>query len=148
MVLSVVMYIMWELVHKEGWVLKNFCFQIVVLEIFENPLDWKDIKPVNPKGNQHWAVIGRNDAKAPIVWPPDAKRRLTRKDPDAGKDWRQDDRGWNGWMASLTRWIWFWASSGSWGWTGKPGVLRSMGSQRVRHNWATELNCAIIKEAR
>ena len=66
-----------------------------------------------------------------------------RKDPDAGKDWRREkgsDTGWDGWMASLTWWTWVWVSSGSWWWTGKPGVLQSMGSQRVRHSWATELN--------
>ena len=76
-------------------------------------------------------------------WPPDAKDWLIWKDPDAGKDWRQEEKGmtgWDGWMASLTRCTWVWASSGSWWWTGKPGVLQSMGSQRVGHNWATELN--------
>ena len=80
-------------------------------------------------------------AEAPILWPPDVKNWLIRKDPDAGKDWRQEkrhDRGWNGWMASLTQWMWVWASSRSWWWTGKPGVPQSMGLQRVRHDWATE----------
>ena len=76
-------------------------------------------------------------------WPPDAKDWLIWKDPDAGKDWRQEEKGmtgWDGWMASPTWWTWVWVSSGSWWWTGKPGVLQSMGSQRVGHNWATELN--------
>ena len=87
-------------------------------------------------------IIDRNDAKAeaPVLWPPHAKSWLI------GKDWcweglgagEGDDRGWDGWMASLTRWTWVWVSSGSWWWTGRPGVLRFMGSQRVGHNW-TEL---------
>ena len=80
---------MWELDHKEGWALKNWCFRIVVLEkTLESPLDCK-IKPVNPKGNQPWIYIGRVDAEAPILWPPDVMSRLTGKDPDAGKDRRQ-----------------------------------------------------------
>ena len=80
---------MWELDHKEVWVPKNWYFQIVVLEkTVENPLDSKEIKPVNPKGNQSWIFIGRTDveAEAPILWPPDVKSRLIEKDPDAGKD--------------------------------------------------------------
>ena len=87
---------MWELDHKEGRILKNWCFWIVVLEkTLESPLDSKEIKPVNPKGNQSWIFIGRTDAeaKAPILWPPDAKNWLIGKDPDAGKDWRQKDKG-------------------------------------------------------
>ena len=79
-----------ELDHKEVWVLKNWCFQTVVLEkALEGPLDSKEIKLVNPKGNQSWIFIGRTDAEAevPILWPPDAKSQLIRKDPDAGKDW-------------------------------------------------------------
>ena len=87
---------MWELDHKEGWALKNWCFWTVVLEkTLESPLDSKEIKPVNSKGNQSWIFIGRTDAEAeaPILWPPDAKSRLTRKDPDAGKDWRQEEKG-------------------------------------------------------
>ena len=84
---------MWELNQKEGWVLKNWCFWTVVLEkTLEGPLDYKEIKSVNPKGNQSWIFIGRteNEAEALIVWPPDAKNRLTGKDPDAGKDWREE----------------------------------------------------------
>ena len=82
---------MWELVHEEGWVPKNWCFQIVVLEkTLENPLDCKEIKPVNPKGNQPWIFIGRTDAEAeaPILWQPNAKSQLIGKDPDSGKDLR------------------------------------------------------------
>ena len=87
---------MWELDHKESWALKNWCFWIVVSEkTLESPLDCKEIKPVNPKGNQSWIFIGRTDAeaKAPILWPPDVKNWFTGKDPDAGKDWRQEERG-------------------------------------------------------
>ena len=98
---------MWELDHKEGWVPKNWCFLSVVLKkTLESPLDSKEIKPVNPKGNQPWIFTGRTDAepKAPILWPPDLKSWLTGKDPDAGKDWRWEekggDRGWDGWIAS------------------------------------------------
>ena len=87
---------MWELDHKESWVWKNWCFCTVVLEkTLESPLDCKEIKSVNPKGTQSWIVIGRTDAEAeaPILWLPDAKNWLTGKDPDAGKDWRQEDKG-------------------------------------------------------
>ena len=88
-----------------------------------------------PKGNHSWIFIGRTDAEAesPILRPPDAKSWLTGKDPNAGKDWRLekkgDNRQWDGWMASLTWWTWVWIISGSWWWTGKPGMLQSMGSQ-------------------
>ena len=82
--------------HKESGVPKNWCFQTVVLEkTLESPLDHKGIKPVNPKGNQAWIFIGRTDAEveAPILWPPDVKSWLTGKDPDAGKDWGQEEKG-------------------------------------------------------
>ena len=87
---------MWELGHKESWPLKNWCFWTVMLEkTFESPLDCKEIKPVNPKGNQSWIFIGRTDAKAeaPILWPPAVRNRLIGKDPDAGKDWRREVKG-------------------------------------------------------
>ena len=136
---------MWELDYKESWAPKSWCFWTVVFEkTLESPLDCKEIQPIHPKGNQSWILIRRTEAEAetPILWAPDVKNWLTRKDPDAGKDWRQEgaNRGWRGWMASLTQWTWVWVSSGSWWWTGKPGVLQPMGSQRVRHNWVTELN--------
>ena len=97
---------MWELDHTQSWTLKNWCFSTVVLEkTLESPLDCKEIKPVNPKGNQSWIFIGGTDAeaKSPILWPPDVKNWLTGKDPDAGKDWRWEDKrptedemvGWN-----------------------------------------------------
>ena len=136
--------VMWELDYKESWVLKNWCFWTVVLEkTLESPLDCKEIQPIHPKGNQSWIFIGRTDAEAEnsTLWPPDVKNWLLGKDSDAGKDWRQEEKGTaDGWMASLTRWTWVWASSGSCWWTGKPGMLQSMGLQRVGHNWVTELN--------
>ena len=87
---------MWELDYKESWVLENWCFWTVVLEkTLESPLDCKEIKPVNPKGNQSWIFTGRTDAeaKSPIVWSPNAKSQLTGKDPNAGKDWGQVEKG-------------------------------------------------------
>ena len=103
---------MWELDHKEGWALRNWYFQTVVLEkTLEGPLDSKKIKPVNPKGNQPWIFIGRTDAEAeaPVLWPPDAKSRLVGKNPDAGKDWRHEAKevaedemvGWHQWFKYL-----------------------------------------------
>ena len=83
----------WELDHKESWAAKNWCFWIVVLKkTLGSPMDCKEIKPVNPKGNQSWILIGRTDAKAeaPILWPPDVKNQLIRKDPVAGKNWKQE----------------------------------------------------------
>ena len=87
---------MWELDHKESWAPKNWCFWTVVLEkTLESPLDSKGIKPVHPKGNQSWILIGRTDveAEAPILWPPDVKNWHSGKDPDAGKDWGQEEKG-------------------------------------------------------
>ena len=95
--------------QKEGWAPKNWCFQIVVLEkTLESPLDSKEIKSVNPKGNQPWIIIGRTDAEAeaPLLWPPDVKSWLIGKDPDAGKDWGQEEKrmtegemvGWHHWL--------------------------------------------------
>ena len=85
---------MWELDYKEGWALKNWCFWTVVLEkTLESPLDCKEIQPVHPKGNQSWIFIGRTDAEAPILWPPDVKNWLIGKDAGAGKDWRQEEKG-------------------------------------------------------
>ena len=139
---------MWELDCEESWAPKNWCFWTVVLEkTLECPLDCKEIQPVHSKGDQPWVFFGRTDAKAeaPVLWPPHVKSWLIGKDPDAGRDWGQeekgiDDRGWYGWMASPTRWTWVWVNSGSLWWTGRPGMLWFMGSQRVGHDWATELN--------
>ena len=87
---------MWELDYKESWTLKNWCFWTVVLEkTLESPLDGKEVKLVSPKGNQSWIFIGRTDDKAetPILWPPDVKSWFIWKDPDAGKDWRWEEKG-------------------------------------------------------
>ena len=135
---------MWELDYKESWALKNWCFWTVMLEkTLESPLDCKEIQAVHPKGNQSWIFIGRTDAEAetPILWPPDEKSWLIRKDPDVGKDWRQEKKGMTGHeMVGWHHWLdgHVWVNSRSWWWTGKPGMLQSMGSQRVRHNLATE----------
>ena len=138
---------MWELDYKESWMSKKWCFWTVVLEkTLESPLDCKEIQPVNHKGNQSWIFIGRTDAEAetPILWPPDAKSWLIWKDPDAGKDWglggEGDDRGWDGWMSSLTQWTWVWVNSRSWWRTGRPVVLQFMGvtkSQTWLSDWTT-----------
>ena len=109
---------MWELDHKEGLATKNWCFQTVLLEkTLESPLDSKEIKPVNPKGNQLWICIRRTEAKAEvsILSPPDKKSWLIGKDPDAGNDWGQEEKeatGQDGWMASPIQWTWVWANSG------------------------------------
>ena len=134
---------MWELDYKEIWGPQNSYFWTVVLNTLESPLNCKEIQPVHPKGNQSWMFIGRTDAEAPILWPPDAKYWLIGKDQcwerlKAGGE--GDNRGWDGGMTSPTRWTWVWGSSGNWWWTEKPGVLQSMESQRVGHDWATELN--------
>ena len=144
-VFPVVMY------ECESWTIKKAeCLRIDAFELWcwrvESPLDCKEIKPVHPKRNRSWKFVGRTDVKAetPILWPPDAKNWLTGKDPDAGKDWRQEEKGMTedemvGWHYQWT-WTWIWASSGSQWWTGKLGVLQSMESQRVGHDWVTELN--------
>ena len=137
---------MWELDCEEGWVLKNWCFWTVVLEkTLESPLDCKEMQPVHSEGDQPWDFFGRNDAKAetPVLWPPHAKSWLIGKDwcwEGLGAGGKGDDRGWDGWMASLTHWTWVWVNSGVCWWTGRPGVLRFMGSKRSGHDWATELN--------
>ena len=133
---------MQELDCEESWAPKNWCFWTLVLDkTLESPLDSKESQPAHPKANQSWIFLGRTDAETPILWPPDAKSWLIGKDPDAGKEKpgrEGDDRGWDGWMASPTRWTWVWVISGSWWWTGKPGMLQSMGLQRVIHDWATD----------
>ena len=134
----------WTLQCSESWAMKNWFFWSVVLEkILQNPLNCKEIKPVNPKWNQPWIFIGRTDAEAetPILWPLDVKSWLIWKDPDAGKDWRREEKGMTkdeiGWMASPTQWTWVWANSGSWWWAGRLDVLKPMRLQRDRHDWVT-----------
>ena len=128
----------------ESWTIKKAeCWRIDAFELrcWRRPLrvPWT----AHPKGDQSWVFIGRTDAEAetPILWPPYAKNWFIGKVLDAGKDWRQEEKGTTeDEMASLTRWTWVWASSGSWWWTGKPGVLQSMGLQRVGYDWVTGLN--------
>ena len=130
---------------KESWELKNWWFWTVVLEkTLESPLNYKEIRPIHPKGNQSWMFIGNwcwswnsnilstlfeelTHLKRPWCW-----ERLMA----GGKG---DGRGWDGWVASLTQRTWVWTNSRSWWWTGSPGLLRFMGSQRVRHDWMTEV---------
>ena len=137
---------MWELNHKESWVPKNWCFLTVVLEkTLESPLDCNEIQPVHSEGDQSWIFIGRTDAEAeaPILWLPDAKIKYWKRPwcwerlKEGGEG---DDRGWDSWRAPPTQWTWVWVNSRSWWWTGRPGVLHSMGLQRVGHDWVTELN--------
>jgi len=126
---------MWELDRKEGWVLKNCYFQTVLLEkTLGSPLDCKEIRPINPKGNQPWMFIGRVDAEAEaLLWPPNGKSLPIGKRPwcwerlKAGGE--GDDREWDGWMASPIQWTWVWAKCRRWWRTGRPGVMQSTGSQ-------------------
>ena len=135
---------MWELDHKDSWVSKNTCFWTMVLEKTletwtarrSNQSILKEISPhysleglmLKLKLQYFGHLIGRTDSLE--------KTRCWERLKAGGKG---EDRGWDGWMATRTWWTWVWASSGSWWWTGKPGVMQSMGSQRVRHNWVTEL---------
>ena len=108
---------MWELDCEESWVLKNWCFWTVVLEkTLESPLDCKEIQPVHPKGDQSWVFIGRTDAVAetPILWPPDAKSWVIGKDPDAGRDWGQEEKGTTG--DEMAGWH-HWLDAHEFGWT-------------------------------
>ena len=136
---------MWELDHKEGWGSKNWCFQTVVLKkTLQSSMNYKEIKSANPKENQPWIPIGRSDGEAPILWLPDVKSQLIWNDPDAGKDWRQEEKDMpeDGWMASLTQWHEFEQT---------PGYGEGQGSllccspwcHRVRHDWVTEQQCHI-----
>ena len=136
----------------ESWTIKKAerrrmdAFKLWCWRSLESPLDCKEIQPVHPKEDQSWIFIGRTDAEAetPNTWSTWCKELTHWKRPwcwerlKAGGE--GDDRGWDGWMASPTRCTWVWASSGSWWRTVRPGVLQSMGSQRVGHDWATELN--------
>ena len=135
---------MWELDHKEGWAPKNWCFRIVVLEkTLESPLDCKEIKLVNPKGNQPWIFIRRTnaEAKAPVLWSPDLKSQLIGKDPDAGKEWGQEEKretedemvGWHHWLKGHE----FEQAPGDSEGQRKLACCSPWGC-RVRHNWETK----------
>ena len=139
---------MWELDCEERWALKNWCFWTVVLEkTLESPLDCKEVQSVHPKGDQSWIFIGRTDieAETPILWPSDAKNWLIGKDPDAGKDWKQEEKGktedemvgWHHWLdgRELEQALSIGDGQGSL-------VCCSPWGFRVGHNWATELNWA------
>ena len=136
---------MWELDHKEGWAPKNWFFWAVVLEkLLESPLDCKEIQPVHPKRNYAWILIGRTDAGSwssnPLATWCEEQAHLKRPWwwKRLGEGGKKGERGWGGWIASLTQWAWTSANSGRWWRTGKPGMLQSMGLQRVRHKRATE----------
>ena len=123
------------------FLLLNFNFYFILLYNTVSLLDCKEIQPVHHKGNQSWIFTGRTDAEAeaPILWPPDVKNWLIWKDPDAGTDWRWERKGMTedkmvGWQYRLNGHEFEWVSSGSWWWTGWPGMLQFMVSQRVRHN--------------
>ena len=132
--------------YKESWVLKNWWFWTVVFEkTLESPLDCKEIQPSILReislgcSLKDWCWSWNSNTLA--IWCEELTHLKRSWCWERLKAWGEgDDRGWNGWMASLTQWTWVWVNSGSWWWTGKPGVLQSMGSQRVRHDWATELN--------
>ena len=142
---------MWELDYKESWAPKNWYFWTMVLRRLESPLDCKTIQPVDPKRYQSVLNIHWKDwcwswnASTLATWCQELihwKRswcweRLRARGEGDG------DRGWDGWIASPTQWTWVWVNSGSWWWTGRPGVLQSMGSQRVGHDWATELSSKV-----
>ena len=135
----------WQWINKEkrGEKIKG----LIERKILQSPLHSKEIKPAHPKGNQPWKCIGRTDAEAetPILWPSDVKSRLIGKDPEAGKDWGQEEKGvtedvmvgWHHWF----QWTWVWVNSGCWWWTWRPDGLQSMGLQRRTwlSDW-TELN--------
>ena len=132
---------MWELDCEGSWAPKNWCFWTVVLEkTLESPLDCMEIQPVHPKGNLSLAFIGRTDVKAEtpvghLMRRADSfEKTLMMERLKAGGE--GDDRGWDGRIASPTQWTWVWVNSRNWWWTERPGVLQSMGSQRVRHSWS------------
>ena len=137
---------MWELDHEESWTLKNWCFWTMVLEkTLESPLDCKRSnrsipKEISPEYSLEGLML-KLELKTLATWCEELthwKRPWCWERLKAGGE--GDDRGWDGWMASLTLWTWVWVSSVSWWWTGRPGVLQFRGLQRIRHDWATELN--------
>ena len=141
---------MWELDYKESWALKNWCFWTVVLEkTLESPLDCKEIQPVYPKGDQSWVFIGRTDVESetPILWPPMRRVNSFEKTLMLGRIEGSGRRGQQRmrWLGGITDSMdMHLINSGSWWWTGRPGVLGFMWLQRVGHGWATELNWVTI----
>ena len=144
---------MWELDHKEGWALKNWCFSTVVSEkTLETPLDCKEIQPVHPQENQSWIFIGRTDAEAETLntlatWCQELTHLQRLWCWERLKVWGEgNDRGWDGWMASLTRWTWDWVSSGRWWWKGSLACCSPWGCKESDTtewlNW-TELKTAV-----
>ena len=143
---------MWELDCEESWALKNWCFWTVLLEkTLESPLDCKEIQPVHPRRSalgflwREWCWSWNSSTLATSCeelthW----KRLWCWEGLRAGGE--GDDRGWDGWMASPTRWTWVWVNSGRWWWTWRPGVLRFMESQRVGQDWVNELNWTELKD--
>ena len=132
---------MWELDYKESWAPKNWCFWTVVLEkTLESPLNCKEIQPVYPKRDQSWDWRLSWNSNTLATW---CEKLTHLKRPWCWERLRaggeEDKREWDGWMESPTWWTWVWVDSGSWWWTGRPGMLQFLGSQRVGHNWATEL---------
>ena len=162
---------MWELNYKEGCAPKNWCFWAVVLEkTLESPLDCREIQSVHPKGDQSWIFIERTDVEAetPVLWPLMRRADSSEKTLMLGKiegrkrgqqrlRWLDGifdsidmslyklNRGWDSWMARLTQWTWVCVDPVNWLWTGRPGMLQSMGSQRVGGDWAIELKWIIAK---
>ena len=146
--------VMWELDHEEGWAPKNWSLWTVMLEkTLESPLDCKEMKPVNPKGNQSWIFFGRTNAEAetPMLWAPDVKSWLIGKDPDAGKAWRQEEKGtkedemvgWHPWLSGQEFEQALWDREGQ----RRTGVLQSMGSQSWTQltNWTTTTTTLMAK---
>ena len=143
---------MWELDCEESWALKNWCFWTVVLEkTLKTPLDYKEIQPVHPKGNQSWIFIGRTDAETELqyfghlMWTTNSleKPRCWERLKAGGQG---DNRGQDGWMASPMQWTWVWVSTMSWWWTGKPGhaAVHGVSKSRTRLSDCTELNWTIL----
>ena len=135
---------MWELNCEESWASKNWCFWTVVLEkTLESPLDCKEIQPVilkeiSPECSLEGLMLKlKLQYFGHLMWKSDTFEKTLMLGRAVGEG---DDRGWDSWMASLTQWTWVWVNSGSWWWTRMPGMLQSMGSQRVEHDWATELH--------
>ena len=137
---------MWELNYEESWVLKSWCFWTVLLQkTLESPLDCKEIQPVHPK----WSVLGVHWKDWCWSWNSNTLATWGEVLTHLKRPWfwerlraggEGDNRGYDGWMSSPTQGTWVWINSSSWWWTGKPGVLQSMGLQRFRHDWATELD--------